>query len=375
MFRKPSQESKAVPIVASFHLEKTPDNVLVRRAIQEAAAGVASLQIGHVNPASTNQGTPGSIGSQGRGDPPNFNIYARPFVPQAYLDINQDSGAAFLPTAPQKVIDFTAYVEQSLGTAVRCLAENPGVLLSRTPPPGGIESLGPQNYVNYFHHHLSHEADAQFRETETSYLYGHDITLLSDPSAPHAGEALCSLQVPGLRENTPFVEEEDIIELRQLAYRNLDGRDEAASNQLHGWTHIIYHARVASVIRATETIVLRVQGLYQSGKFNVKFLVQEERHLPMLLAVQNTHDAISAGSWLSSMLFPHSHDCEIQEQLHPGVFTQQFFDPDLNWEQKKAVESIWSRSYGTLPCKDNNAPALFSLDGTNANIYKPSTQT
>lgn len=356
MIKKAPMKSKATHIATPSNHEKPPDNVSLQRAIQEAAAGVASLQIGHATQGSTNKRMPTK--SQGQDEPPNFNIYARPFVPQAYLDINQNYGAAILPTAPQKTIDFAAYAKLSLGAAILCLAENPGVFLSRPLPPGGIGSLGPQNYIHYFDHHLKREADAQFRHTEASYLYGHELTLLPDPPAPHLGEALCSLQVPGLRENTPSIEEEDIIELRQLTYRHLDDRGETASNQLHGWTHIVYHARVASVIRATETIVLRVQGLYQSGRFNVKFLVQEERHLPMLLAVQDTHDAISAGGWLSSMLFPHNHDCEIQEQLHSGVFNQQFFDPELNWEQKKAVESIWSRSYGTLPCMYNSAQAL-----------------
>lgn len=42
-------------------------------------------------------------------------------------------------------------------------------------------------------------------------------------------------------------------------------------------------------------------------------------------------------------------DCEIQDKLHPGTFSQRTYDQDLNWEQKKAVESICSRSHGACP--------------------------
>lgn len=49
------------------------------------------------------------------------------------------------------------------------------------------------------------------------------------------------------------------------------------------------------------------------------------------------------------MLFPTNADPEIQEKLHTGVWNQRFFDKDLNWEQKKAVESSLLRAHGTLP--------------------------
>lgn len=52
--------------------------------------------------------------------------------------------------------------------------------------------------------------------------------------------------------------------------------------------------------------------------------------------------------WLQSMLFPTVRDYAVQWKLHPGTF-QQFFDEDINWEQKKAVQSIWSRNYGNVP--------------------------
>jgi putative helicase MOV10L1/helicase MOV-10 len=54
-------------------------------------------------------------------------------------------------------------------------------------------------------------------------------------------------------------------------------------------------------------------------------------------------------SWLQSMLLPGEVDCEVQSMLNSGSFNRSFFDKQLNWEQKKAIESICSHNYGTLP--------------------------
>lgn len=123
------------------------------------------------------------------------------------------------------------------------------------------------------------------------------------------GEAICELEVPGIRENSPFVEEGDIVELRQLVYGNdgsLFGMNTWLAalkavvghvslpvpiqnlNQLApapGWTNVIYSARVLSVVKSEERLVLRVFGLpgsviERTAKFNVQFPCPPGRHLP-----------------------------------------------------------------------------------------------
>lgn len=121
-----------------------------------------------------------------------------------------------------------------------------------------------------------------------------------------------------------------------------------------GWTNIVYLARVWRVVRATETLWLRVLGLPTPAtdrieRFNIQFHVSDERHMSMQYALPDAQKALIHGGWMSSMLFPTNSDCDIQEQLHPGVFKQRFFDQQLNWEQKKAVEGTWLRKHGTLP--------------------------
>lgn len=59
-------------------------------------------------------------------------------------------------------------------------------------------------------------------------------------------------------------------------------------------------------------------------------------------------DSETTSHWLHSILFPTVQDCVIQDKLHPGTF-QRFFDEEINWEQRKAVQSIWSQDYGNLP--------------------------
>lgn len=232
-------------------------------------------------------------------------------------------------------------------------------------------------------------------------MYGHKVTIKPQSEGFQQyqiqGETICELQVPGLRENSPLVEEDDIIELRQLNYgpdgslfgmqswlaakkamtanTSLSGRRQNVSHgPALGWTNFIYVARVLRVIRPQEKLLLRVLGFpggvtEHTVKFNVQFPCSPERHLPMLFALPVAQKALLQNEvfggingenihgrkiqrdsyhWLHSMLFPTVQDCEIQYKLHPGVF-QKFFDEEMNWEQRKAVESIWSQNYGNLP--------------------------
>jgi putative helicase MOV10L1/helicase MOV-10 len=49
------------------------------------------------------------------------------------------------------------------------------------------------------------------------------------------------------------------------------------------------------------------------------------------------------------MLFPIQADGDVQTKLNPWSFNRTWFDEQLNWEQKKAVQSVCTQNYGTLP--------------------------
>ncbi|SPO04828.1 uncharacterized protein DNG_07513 [Cephalotrichum gorgonifer] len=147
-----------------------------------------------------------------------------------------------------------------------------------------------------------------------------------------------------------------------------------------GWIGVIFLGRVTAVNKASELLSVKVDGLpeinfgrgYKFGSpqrlqfyFNVRFHVPESRYLPMHLALAVAQGILSDNtlapddtdgvdverrpSWLRSMLFPTEADSRLQTKLHRGAFRQLFFDSQLNWEQKKAVEAICKQDYGTLP--------------------------
>ncbi|KAK1765404.1 P-loop containing nucleoside triphosphate hydrolase protein [Phialemonium atrogriseum] len=330
-----------------------------------------------------------------------FDVYATPFVPEKLKKINWSDGTIF-DTEPVKKIDFGAYVIQSLvpnllPPVLEPLDANKLVADDQGP------RLTPKEYEQFFRLHLEEEIRFQQDENASCSLYGHHgmVDFLPD------GVARCTITVPGLRENSPYVEDDDIIQLRQLRSHNAmrlaekagmnpwsEGshlRHAAAAHHSEPWTGLVFLARVSAVLRAKETLVLRVFGLTTQSseillghpyhmsiptqkhlKFNVQFPVPRERYFPMEHVLPQIQGALTAASnityqdqglgeegnivgaqrnqfWIQSMLFPTEADCDVQANLHSGNFGQQLFDTAINWEQRKAVENICSQNYGVLP--------------------------
>jgi hypothetical protein len=212
---------------------------------------------------------------------------------------------------------------------------------------------------------------------------------------------MCTLTVPGLRENSPFIEEDDPIQIRQLNWdpstRRPLGMDHwlakgrVAGFKAPGWTNLVYNARVIAVKRKQEQIMVRIfnpatiaQLHSPPQRFNVQFPLPMDRYHPMSQALSIVQEAVtpvkrspqpsgwqapvlprsivpmnrSSGTthqitqrppWIQSMLFPTEADCEEQSNLNPGIFKRPFFDKELNYEQKKAIENVCSQNYGSLP--------------------------
>jgi putative helicase MOV10L1/helicase MOV-10 len=166
---------------------------------------------------------------------------------------------------------------------------------------------------------LKHCLDSIFHAKEA-------MLMPSSISAQKDGHTICSFEIPGLRENTPYVEEDDIIEMRRLfidrtgrplgmaewlAPGPLPGanygfpvpggrsRGEAAP----GWTNVIYHARASVIQRKQGRLIARVFGLppmipgtfpqQSQSKFNVRFPVPMGRYLPMQQALSIVQDALA----------------------------------------------------------------------------------
>ncbi|ROW06546.1 hypothetical protein VMCG_04411 [Cytospora schulzeri] len=268
-----------------------------------------------------------------------FDIYARPFIPEVFTVINTLPGRQ-ISTGPLKTIDFDDYIFRSLGPATGFLPQ-PVPMRSRTTTSSFTESssISPNHYEEFFEFYLHQEIQAQQMANEAYSLYGHGVAV--QPQSGYfqqyqsSGEAICVLEVPGLRENSPSVEEDDVIELRQLVYGRdgslfgmqawLAARKEIGANASRpasrqwlsqpgpapGWTDTIYLARVLSVVKSEERLVLRVLGLPGSmtprlEKFNVRFPCPPERHLPNLYALEQELQSITRS------IHPLDHPSEIK---------------------------------------------------------------
>ncbi|KAK3400784.1 P-loop containing nucleoside triphosphate hydrolase protein [Sordaria brevicollis] len=315
-----------------------------------------------------------------------YDVYAAPFVPSALKDINQYPGM-FFDTSGKHVTNYAAYTSAILPTSLLPVVPEQQAGYS----PNETSHLMPQCYDKYFRNWVELEQCDQKTENASYALYAH--TGMVSFTSPH--EATVTMTVPGLRENTPHVEVDDQVQLRQLRF------DYPGHLNVHPWTGYIYNARVEAVVRATETLVLRVTGLtYQTAqfmapsmmyplptefevKFNVQFCVPMERSQPMIdvlpliqesldLAAQMTKEEIDSidditgtGSnrpksrtlspvnvyWIQSMLFPTEADCSSQTNMVNWLehYNGARFDESLNYEQRIAVDSVLCQNYGTMP--------------------------
>jgi hypothetical protein len=310
-----------------------------------------------------------------------FDVYATPFVPQALKNINSANGKV-IETQPLRFVDLTKYANSVLGQFLLPQVPQPIKLDPAVPP--SVWNLSPATYEVYFRSWLESEIHCQQKENNTYSQYESAGTVTFPQG--HEQPASCTILVPGLREYSPYIEEDDVVELRQLQYEQL-GNVMALARQ-HAWNGIIYRARVSAVVRAKELMVLQVHGLtIQSARiwapygtypppstehklsFNVQFPVPDERHRPMKHVLPHIQVALEAAAsntleqmdiprtaraddfhyWLQSMLFPTEADCEQQANLHSGSFNQTFLDEKLNWQQKNAVENVCLQNYGTVP--------------------------
>ncbi|KAK3948189.1 P-loop containing nucleoside triphosphate hydrolase protein [Pseudoneurospora amorphoporcata] len=324
-----------------------------------------------------------------------FDVYAPSFVPTALRQINECPGTA-VDTFPKTIIDYFQYISGLLPTSLLPALPRP----TFADNPSESPFLSPQCYEKYFRSLLEVELGYQRKENASYSLYGHTGLLnFNDPNEPTV-----TITVPGLRENTPNVEVDDEVQLRQLRF---DYGAHSESN-FFPWTGYIYNARVSAVVRATETLVLRVGGITHHTaqvvtptmippwptqfvvKFNIQFLVPMARYTPMIdvlphitesldLAEQvlrNDFDALDSfidevtrnnGSarpnnktdglsttnvyWKKSMLFPTEADCNSQTNIVNWLehYNSLRFDESLNYEQRIAVDSVLCQNYGTMP--------------------------
>ncbi|KKZ67348.1 hypothetical protein EMCG_06968 [[Emmonsia] crescens] len=315
----------------------------------------------------------------GRGTTWKPDVYARSYVPAYLIAINRSPAVDRYSTL-LKTIDFAAYVARFSGTSFLepLPVENLPTLKS---VPVSIsrhtKNLSPSSYLYYFDECLLLEGMNYSQELAGRSLYNVILTLTD------ARQNLYSLHVPGLKDGSPKVGLGDTILVRQIvpfAQLAQQGAEWLSHNKTNltgsvapGFSGHQLHAVVWGISMVKETIIIRIDHLLPASRFcNIQFTVQPDLFVPLWRAVVDVTDgrpwehedvkedvAGSIGNkqnWLRHMLFPEPGDAALQTTLPKGSFEHNWVDKDLNYEQMKAVDSIITRNFGTIPFLISGVP-------------------
>ncbi|EEH03233.1 conserved hypothetical protein [Histoplasma capsulatum G186AR] len=307
------------------------------------------------------------------------DVYARSYVPAYLIAINR-SPAVDRYSTQLKSIDFASYVARFSGTSFLepLPVENLPTLKS---VPVSISrhtrNLSPSSYLYYFDECLLLEGMNYSQELSGRSLYNVILTLTD------ARQNLYSLHVPGLKDGAPKVGLGDTVLVRQIVpFPQLaqQGAEWLSHNKTNltgsiapGFSGHQLHAVVWGISMAKETIIIRIDHLLPTSRLcNIQFTVQPDLFVPLWRAVVDVTDgrlwehedvkAEVAGSienkrnWLRHMLFPEPSDGVLQTMLPKGAFEHNWADKDLNYQQMKAVDSIITRNYGTIPFLISGVP-------------------
>lgn len=297
-----------------------------------------------------------------------FDVYARTFVPDDLRSVNLQP-AVVLGTGQSYAVDYEAYAASFI----------PPLFLHHRPVADDLlQSRATDAHLIYLYRCLKDEMLALHTEIASRSLYKVTVAIFDHQDGSKRG----LLHIPGLRENSPPIELEDVVSLRQLNVNK-------PSWQI-GFTGVQFDARVHSIDRGKETVVLRINHcgylMPFSSDFNVSFnlsferieaqglslaliqdllnqttststngsLTQSCKHTDDLEKLKFT-ECIDSGphesepnAWMRRMLFPENEDGALQTNL-THLAERQYFDDELNFEQQKAVDSVCQRNYGEVP--------------------------
>lgn len=286
-----------------------------------------------------------------------LDVYARQYVPQWQRSINS-SPAQSVSTRLSLAVDYGLHRSAFLTLISPDRPTLTPLDLFRTPQRA---SLDPEGYFRYFEDGLVLENQALQKELGQYDMFNVSMQVVSGSE----NGFICELVVPGLQEYTPPVFVGDNVSLRQVW-----------ADQPHPMHGVQYDAVVTAVQRARESLRLCVSGLQPvTLRFNVMFQLQATRIEPMRLAVlllssklaivtptmvannwslhgandEGQKENLATRSWTQAMLFPEVGDGALQTTLNKISAERQWYDSALNYEQKRAIDSICQQNYGRLP--------------------------
>ena len=248
--------------------------------------------------------------------------------------------------------------------------------------------LDPQNYGSHLAAWLKAESDA-IRIAQAQFEM-FKVPIVFEQLQTNVGMQLAStFVVPGLGENSPHIRIGDIIHLRPLSFDHYGAPLRYVHSYSHGsffspdmympgWNGDLFHCEVLAVDKRSEKLSIRmvisydvyqlVQTYVTGGIFNVQFPPRQEARASLRTAVETTSKMLraksstlrtgpdaSAGtsvgqtSWVQQMLLPAPDFGQMQTKLNSIHFRFKPKDEQLNHEQLRAVESIVTQEYGTIP--------------------------
>jgi hypothetical protein len=330
-----------------------------------------------------------STTAQSNGANGTLDVYARPFIPEFLLTISRTQAPHVYPLRRHSFdIDFKKYIRSFAGTdflsPTLFMPNNLGQLQSNGT---STEDLNISNYQEFFGFWLRTELEA-LKTAQGQYDRFKVPIYFTKTDHPSEVVLTAKLTIPGLAENSPFVRLGDIVHLRPLfldpKHRPLThiqnysyGAFVNTQLFLEGWYGDVFYAEVTMIIRARESIDIKmsfipevfhlVQHRLNTFLFNIQFPIRDSLtsslwgairtasahltsrgHSDLSVAI-NGHQTSPAKCWLGKMLFPDTSDGKQQTTLNSLHFSFKPFDNQLNYEQCRAVDSVLLQNYGTVP--------------------------
>ena len=311
------------------------------------------------------------------------DVYVQSFVPEALTAIN-NAPAISITTTPVNSIDFQKYVATLYGSRFQTplpIVPMPQVDLSQqqaSQKEASVQQILQQRvdipeYGHYFQNCLALDDKGHERELRNFDMFGAKVTILD------RAKTTFTVKVPGLREESPSVKYGDYIMLRQWVEQPALSLNlgiygwKPTSNSRPGFTGYESTAIVVAVDKITDTLHIRAFGLLDTPQIRCNIIFDRQPHLTQRLQVavfdvakelrktsfgqsQLSPGPIQQSKWLKNMLFPTQECGVVQDGLPSANFALQWVDLALNYEQKKAVNSVATSNYGEL-CYLINGPA------------------
>jgi putative helicase MOV10L1/helicase MOV-10 len=156
-----------------------------------------------------------SISLRNDGTAKQFNVFMPSFVSERARNVNREPARLILDTSPANEVDYASYCNQELIPALLRSLPKPEPAYSHQTAFRDNLALRPGSYEHFFRFHLDEEICAQQRENDSHSLYGHDIVVEFAQGLPLGKEeATVTIVVPGMREDTPMIEHDDVLQLR-----------------------------------------------------------------------------------------------------------------------------------------------------------------